>query len=261
MQKADSKLTELATKETWMKNNFILKMHDYIHRPEGKRKYNREMFGEIAPRYDFITRALSFGQDKTWKDELIEQLPEIKNPNCLDVACGTGDITFRLAEKYPAGHVVGLDLTEVMVAIARPRNSFSNIEFTICDMGQTEFADETFDIVTGGYALRNAPDLRKALEEIRRVMKPGGTGAFLDFSKPGNQLLQGFEMLLLKIWGGFWGLALHRNTEVYTYIAESLKQFPDSQQLKQLMKEIGFCNIRSKKHFLGMTETIVVEKI
>lgn len=244
-----------------MRRNFTLKMHDYIHRPEGKRQYNEAMFGEIAPRYDFITRALSFGRDRKWKDDLVGKLPDIGNARCLDLACGTGDITFRLAQKYPEGHVVGLDLTEAMVALARPRNSFGNVEFVIGDMSQTDFADESFEIVTGGYALRNAPDLTKALKEIRRVMKPGGTGAFLDFSKPSNRALQKVELLALKTWGAFWGLALHRNTEVYTYIAESLKQFPDSPKLKELIEQIGFGIIRSEKHFLGMTETIIVEKV
>jgi demethylmenaquinone methyltransferase/2-methoxy-6-polyprenyl-1,4-benzoquinol methylase len=165
-----------------------------------------------------------------------------------------------LAQKYREGHVIGLDLTEAMLTLARRRNSFGNVEFVEGDMSQTEFADESFDIVTGGYALRNAPDLKKALEEIKRVMKPRGTGAFLDFSKTSNRVLQKLELLVLKTWGGFWGLALHRNTEVYTYIAESLKQFPDSSQLKGHLKEIGFGNIRSQKHFLGMTETIIFEK-
>lgn len=243
-----------------MKSKFTLKMHDYIHRPEGKRQYNQAMFGEIAPRYDFITRVLSFRRDTTWKNDLVKKLPEIERPICLDLACGTGDITFRLAQKYPEGHIIGLDLTEAMVARALPRNSFSNVEFIMSDMSKTEFNDESFDIVTGGYALRNAPDLAKALNEIRRVMKPGGTGAFLDFSKPSNRMFQKLELLALKIWGGFWGLTLHRNPEVYTYIAASLNQFPDSRQLKILLENNGFGNIRSEKHFLGMTETIVFEK-
>lgn len=244
-----------------MKSNFTLKMHDYIHRPEGKRQFNEAMFGEIAPRYDFITRALSFGRDKTWKDDLIAELPDAAEARCLDLACGTGDITFRLAQKFRAGHVVGLDLTEGMLELAQERNTFDNIEFVMGDMSETSFADETFEIVTGGYALRNAPDLMKALKEIRRVMKPGGIGAFLDFSKPANRVLQSLELLALKTWGGIWGIVLHRNTEVYTYIAASLKQFPDSPGLKEILKQVGFGVIKSQKHFLGMTETIIVKKL
>jgi demethylmenaquinone methyltransferase/2-methoxy-6-polyprenyl-1,4-benzoquinol methylase len=235
-------------------------MHEHIYCPEGKLKYNRQMFSEIAPRYDFITHALSLGRDSRWKDELVKDLPEAASPACLDLACGTGAITFRLAARYPRGRIVGLDLTEAMLAYARARNSYPNVSFTLQNMCQTGFSDNSFDIVTGGYALRNAPDIMEALAEVRRIMKPGATGVFLDFSKPASRFWQKVEYSLLKIWGGFWGLVLHGNPELYTYIAESLRQFPDTEQLKQYIVEVGFGNIRSKKYYLGMAETIVFEK-
>ena len=243
-----------------MNGRFDLNMHDYIHQAEGKLFFNRQMFSTIAPRYDFITRALSFGRDTSWKNRLVDDLPDSRNAHCLDIACGTGDITFRLAAKYPAGHIVGLDVTEPMIDYARERNTFSNITFTLQDMCRTNFADASFDIVTGGYALRNAPNLEEALIEIRRVMKPGATAAFLDFSKPPNHFLQKTKGLLLKIWGGFWGILLHRNPQLYTYIAKSLKQYPDRNALKQLITKLGFTNIRSRKHFLGFAETLIFQK-
>lgn len=243
-----------------MARRFTLRIHDYIHNPRGKLEYNREVFTEIAPKYNFITRLLSLGADASWKDELVGQLPDVRNPSCLDLACGTGDITFRLAGRYPAGSVVGLDVTAPMLVRARSRNSFTNIHFAAGDMCQTNFDDGSFDIVTGGYALRNAPDLKKALAEIWRVMKPGATAGFLDFSKSPNQLLQRVELALLKAWGGLWGLTLHGNSEVYTYIAESLKQFPDCEQLKQYLRDGGFENIRSRAHFGGITRTVFFEK-
>lgn len=243
-----------------MNSRFDLNMHDYIHQAEGKLFFNKQMFGTIAPRYDFITRVLSFGRDMSWKNRLVNDLPDNKNAHCLDIACGTGDITFRLAAKYPAGHIVGLDVTEPMIDYARERNTFSNITFTIQDMCRTNFADASFDIVTGGYALRNAPNLKQALIEIRRVMKSGATAAFLDFSKPPNRLLQKIKGMLLKFWGGFWGILLHRNPQLYTYIAESLKQYPDRNALRQLITKLGFTNIRSRKHCLGFAETIFFQK-
>lgn len=243
-----------------MNSRFDLNMHDYIHQAEGKLFYNRQMFSTIAPRYDFITRALSFGRDTSWKNRLVNDLPDNKNAHCLDIACGTGDITFRLATKYPAGHIVGLDVTEPMIDYARERNTFSNITFTLQNMCRTNFADASFNIVTGGYALRNAPNLEQALIEIHRVMKPGATAAFLDFSKPPNRFLQKIKGMLLKFWGGFWGILLHRNPQLYTYIAESLKLYPDRIALKQLITKLGFTNIRSRKHFLGFAETISFQK-
>jgi demethylmenaquinone methyltransferase/2-methoxy-6-polyprenyl-1,4-benzoquinol methylase len=115
------------------------------------------------------------------------------------------------------------------------------------------------DVVTGSYALRNAPDLRVALREIRRILKPGGTAAFLDFSKSPNFLSQCFTYRLLKFWGGFWGLLLHGTPEVYAYIAESLDQFPDRAALRDLLTQEGFTNIQSQKFYFGIVELIVFE--
>jgi demethylmenaquinone methyltransferase/2-methoxy-6-polyprenyl-1,4-benzoquinol methylase len=244
-----------------MKKGLTLKMHDHIHSPAGKLLFNEQMFGEIAGKYNFITRVLSFGRDIAWKNELIRHLPEIENPNCLDLASGTGDITFRLAEKYPSGSIIGLDLTEPMIEKARKINKYSNVEFQRGNMCKTNSPDNTFDIITGGYAIRNAPILEEALAEIERIIKPGGTAAFLDFSKVPNKLFQKFEIFLLKLWGGFWGLLLYRNIEVYTYIAESLKQFPDREQLRGLLQKCGFEVIFSKKHYAGLAETIICKKI
>jgi demethylmenaquinone methyltransferase/2-methoxy-6-polyprenyl-1,4-benzoquinol methylase len=243
-----------------MKKGLTLKMHDHIHHPEGKLLFNEQMFGEISGKYDFITRALSLGRDTAWKKELIRHLPEIQSPSCLDLASGTGDITFRLAEKYPSGKVIGLDLTKPMLEKARKTNKYSNVEFQHGNMCKTDFPDNSFDIITGGYAIRNAPVLQKALTEIARIIKPGGTAAFLDFSKGPNKLFQKSEIFLLKLWGGFWGLILHRNIEIYTYIAESLKQFPDREQLKGLLRKDGFEIIFSKKHYAGLAETIICKK-
>jgi demethylmenaquinone methyltransferase/2-methoxy-6-polyprenyl-1,4-benzoquinol methylase len=243
-----------------MSSRFDLNMHDYIHQAEGKLFFNKQLFSKIAPRYDFTNRILSFGRDTSWKNRLVNDLPDNKNANCLDIACGTGDITFLLAAKYPAGRIVGLDVTEPMIDYARERNTFSNITFTLQDMCRMNFADDSFDIVTGGYALRNSPNLEQALLEIRRVMKQGAIAAFLDFSKPPERYLQITKGMLLKFWGGFWGILLHRNPQLYTYIAESLKQYPDRNALKQLITKLGFTNIRSNKHFLGFAETIFFQK-
>lgn len=234
-------------------------MHDYIP-PENKLLLNQRLFSIIAPKYNLTNRIMSFDRDRVWKNQLVEELPDVKTPCCLDIACGTGDITFLMAAKYPAGHIVGLDVTEPMIDYARKLNTFSNITFTLQDMCRMNFADASFDIVTGGYALRNAPNLEGALIEIRRVMKPGASAAFLDFSKPPNHFLQKTKGMLLKFWGGFWGLFLHRNPQLYTYIAESLKLYPDRNALKQLISKLGFTNIRSRKHFLGFAETIIFQK-
>lgn len=178
----------------------------------------------------------------------------------MDIACGTGDISFLLAEKYPQGRIVGLDIARPMLDIARGRNVRQNVIFTSRDMGHLDFAPQSVDIVTGGYALRNAPDLAVAIDEIHRILKPGGTAAFLDFSKPDSRFLQQLEYWLLKIWEGLWGILLHRNHEVYSYIAESLRLFPERERLREILRDKGFTMTLSRLYFLGITELLVVEK-
>ena len=241
-------------------SRFTLKLGDHLDSADQKRFYNTQLFTEIAPRYDLITRALSFWRDALWKKDLIAALPSLVEPFCLDLACGTGDITVLLAHKYPKGHVVGLDITEPMLDLARARGTSPNVQFVNQDMGYLQFAPESADIVSGGYALRNAPDLGTTVDEIRKVLKPGGVAAFLDFSKPTGPFPQYLEYWLLKVWAGFWGILLHRNHEVYGYIAESLRRFPDRRVLRRMFREKGFKVISSKLYLFGITELLVVRK-
>jgi ubiquinone/menaquinone biosynthesis methyltransferase len=243
-----------------MSEPFTLKLSDHLDSATKKKYYNEQLFSEIAPRYDFITRALSFWCDASWKQDLIASLPAREKPFCVDLACGTGDITLLLARKYPQGHVVGLDITEAMLALARKRSDSPNVQFVNQDMSVLPFDANSADIISGGYALRNAPDLGTTLDEIHRVLKPGGVAAFLDFSKPVGRFSQHLEYWVLKLWSGFWGILLHRNHEVYGYIAESLRRFPDRGTLQRLLREKGFSVVTSRLYFFGITELLVIEK-
>lgn len=163
---------EVSTWPEALTPRFTLKLGDHLDSADKKRFYNEQLFTEIAPRYDFVACALSFWRDAAWKRDLIAALPGQEKPFCLDLACGTGDIALLLAEKYPPGEVVGLDITEPMLALARARSTRPNVRFINQDMGALPFGPATVDIVSGGYALRNAPDLGKTLDEIHRVLKP-----------------------------------------------------------------------------------------
>ena len=242
-----------------MTRTFTLKFSDHANQPDRKRLYNERLFSEVAPKYDFITKALSLGRDAAWKRHLVNALPEgIARPRCVDLACGTGDVSLLLAERYPQGTVTGIDLTESMLELAKQRQIPANLSFTQCDMCDTGIESGSIDIVTGSYALRNSPDLDKALTEIRRILKPGGVAAFLDFSKPSMRSLQRAEYWLLKSWGSFWGVALHGNHEVYAYIAESLASFPDRTHLHERVSSCGFTMITARRFFCGILEMLVL---
>lgn len=243
-----------------MSQRFTLRIGDYLKTPEGKKYFNEEVFSVIAPRYNFITRALSLWRDGSWKRDLVAVLPSVQAPLCLDLASGTGDIAFLLAMRYAHASIIGIDITDAMLNRARQRNHHSNVCFVNQNMGCLDFPDESFDIITGGYALRNAPDLDSVLVEIHRVLKTNGVCAFLDFSKPPGKLLQRVEYWLLKVWTGFWGLLLHRNTEVYGYIAESLLLYPDRAELRHILTRNNFTVVTSCLYFFGIIELLVVSK-
>ncbi|MCA1810014.1 MAG: class I SAM-dependent methyltransferase [Lentisphaerae bacterium] len=243
-----------------MKRTAPLCSRQRLANPELKRALNREIFTTVAPHYQTITSLLSFNRDRVWKKLLVQSLPPMATPICLDLACGTGDITRLLADKYPDGRIIGMDITEAMLELARRRQAPAAIEFHCRDMAQTGLEADAVDIITGGYALRNAGDLPSALAEIFRVLKPGGWAAFLDFSKPRSRILQRLESGLLTFWGGLWGWAFHRNPGIYTYIAQSLAQHPDRARLHQLFRDQGFEIHSSSLHFFGVIECLTVRK-
>ena len=141
-----------------------LKIKDFdLTDSASKRYFNRFLFTEVAPKYHIATQFLSFGRDKSWKKKMIKKLPKKEKAVCLDIACGTGDISFLLAKKYKDSEIIGIDFNEKMIDIANKllEYKYNNIKFKVADMGDTAFNSEQFDIITGGYALRNAPDLKK----------------------------------------------------------------------------------------------------
>src|SRR5688572_2022927 len=165
-----------------------------IATPDGKRRYVRQLFATIADRYDFITRFLSYGQDRRWKRRLIQLAALRPADRVLDLACGTGDLIFAAVPHV--ARAVGLDLTFRMVqlatrrATAGPPSAGPAPHFVTGDMLALPFPDGSFDVVTTGYGLRNVPDLDRALVEIRRVLAPGGRVLSLDFNRPGNPVVR-----------------------------------------------------------------------
>jgi demethylmenaquinone methyltransferase/2-methoxy-6-polyprenyl-1,4-benzoquinol methylase len=227
-----------------------------LRRPASKRDYNRRVFRAVAPRYAVITRLLSFGMDAWWKRTLVARLPSAVawpqsgvSPRALDLACGTGDISLLLARRLPGGRVEGLDLSPAMLARARRRAGYrraaGGLRYRLGDLGRLPYPAESFHLVTGGYALRNAPELERCLREVFRVLRRGGSAAFLEFNRSPVPWLGRLQVRLLSAWGGLWGLLLHGNPEVYAYIAETLAMFPDRLSFERLLRELGFRKVRS----------------
>lgn len=237
---------------------FSLKPRTLLSDPASKRELNKTLFEVVAPGYDRITRRLSFNRDHRWKDSLIALLPRKRHPVCVDLACGTGDLMKRLAARYPDASILGIDITPAMIAQAGTVRASARCRFKVGDMAATGLPAASVDIVTGGYALRNAGNLDEALAEIARILKPDGVAAFLDFSKPSFRPVQWLTAGLLRSWGGFWGWRVHRNPDVYGYIADSLNHYPDRRALTARLRAAGLHTQKRRLFFGGIIEARLV---
>ena len=212
-----------------------------ISTPDGKQRYVRRLFATIADRYDFITRFLSYGQDRRWKRRLIALAGIGPSDRVLDLACGTGDILFE-AQRYGPRLGVGLDLTFRMTQLARQRNSQSTV--LVGDMQALPFGAGAFDVVTTGYGLRNVPRLPVSVREIHRVLAPGGRMLSLDFNRPDNPVVRTAYLGYLTVVGSLLGLALHRDADTYRYIPESIRNYPGAEAVGRLLEAEGFSEVR-----------------
>jgi demethylmenaquinone methyltransferase/2-methoxy-6-polyprenyl-1,4-benzoquinol methylase len=208
----------------------------------------RAMFGEIAPRYDFVTRIFSYGMDGRWKRAGVAEVALPEDAVVLDLAAGTGDFSQLVMERLPKARAVAVDLTEPMLRVARERG----VREPVCgDSGSLPFADGSFDCVFIGYGLRNFPNLPGALREIERVTRPGGKIVSLDFFLPANPIFRRGYLTYLFAQGALWGLLLHGRPRTYTYIPDSLKSFISIDKFSDLLSENGYEKIKTRSFILG----------
>ncbi len=223
----------------------MLKMNlqEHITSKQKKQMYVDQMFEKIAPVYDSFTVFFSYGMDRRWKRDLVNILDLKGNERVLDLACGTGDITFALGERLNNGKAFGMDILQAMIDIAeskRKAKNISNVEFCCADILNMPFDDSSFDHITCGYALRNVPDIELALNQISRVLKPGGRFLSLDFSHPNNKIYRWLYFNYLIVTGSLAGYLVHGDPDVYRYIPESLKLYPGQRNVQKMMDRQGF---------------------
>jgi demethylmenaquinone methyltransferase / 2-methoxy-6-polyprenyl-1,4-benzoquinol methylase len=214
--------------------------------PDVKRRYVQGLFTTIADRYDLITRLLSFGRDAAWKARVLDLVRVQPGERVLDLACGTGDLTFGAANA--GGRVIGLDFAARMLTRAKLREASDrragHIDWLLADMTKLPAKSNSVDVVTTGYGLRNVPDLTTALTEIHRVLKPGGRMCSLDFDRPEARWLRTIYLAYLDVVGAGLGWVLHRNPDTYRYIPASIRRYPGSRAVAAQMTSIGFSDVR-----------------
>jgi demethylmenaquinone methyltransferase / 2-methoxy-6-polyprenyl-1,4-benzoquinol methylase len=219
-----------------------LNMQEHIASPAKKQLYVNQVFDTVAPRYDLVTTLLSCGQDRRWKQRLVALADVQPHHQVLDLACGTGDITFLVAGQLDGrGQATGVDITPGMVAQARRKGlQEPRVRFETGDICRLEYPEGAFDRITAGYGVRNVPDIHCLLNEVFRLLKPGGRFLSLDFGKPEGRFYRKACLGYLSATGSVLGWLLHRDADVYRYIAESLIHYPGQHGVRKMMEVAGF---------------------
>jgi ubiquinone/menaquinone biosynthesis methyltransferase len=235
-------------------------LRDAIATPEGKRTYVRRLFATIADRYDLITVLLSYGQDRRWKKRLVAMASVRSGMRAVDLATGTGDIAFGLAEA--GATVVGIDVTHRMIEIANSKalQVSRGPSFLVGDMIALPLAANSVDRVTAGYGLRNVPDLRVAIDEIHRVLKTGGMMLSLDFNRPANPIVRAVYLAYLNVTGAALGWLLHRDPDTYRYIPASIRNYPGAAGVAHMLEAQGFDRVEYTPVLLGLMAIHVARK-
>ena len=198
----------------------------------------RSMFDRIAPMYDVMNRVMTAGLDVRWR-RLTAEAAVRRGDRVLDAACGTGDLA--LADvKAGAGRVTGLDFSAEMLARARKKSA--SIEWIQGDMLALPFAAETFDAATVGFGVRNVANLELGLQELRRVLRPGGRLAILEITQPRGALRSFYSLWFDRIIPAL-GKVLPGG-DAYTYLPASVKRFPTAERLADMLREAGFTDVR-----------------
>ncbi|MFI5390450.1 MAG: bifunctional demethylmenaquinone methyltransferase/2-methoxy-6-polyprenyl-1,4-benzoquinol methylase UbiE [Bacteriovoracales bacterium] len=224
-----------------------------------------KIFDEIAYTYDFLNHFLSFGIDLYWRKKFLKNLPEIEKISVLDLATGTGDVPIVLAKEPRIVSVKGIDRSKKMVALGNfkitKKNLSKKVTLEMGDGVEIPFPDNTFDLVTISFGIRNFSDPQKSLNNILRVLKPGGRLLIMEFAIPKNLLIRKIYFLYFRNILPFIGNLLSRHGDAYSYLNETVEDFPHGEEFKKLVDAAGFANTSFQGFTFGIVNLYRGDKI
>ena len=223
------------------------------------------MFDRIASRYDLANRLLSFGQDISWRKKLAELLPDRQSQSILDLATGTGDVLLSLV-KYSKKirYGIGLDMSSKMLAEARrklPGSTISeNLSLVRADATSIPCCDNSFDVVTIAFGIRNVTDVKKSLSEMHRVLNDSGKVLILEFSLPPNFLIRKLHLFYLRYLLPAIGGLISGDNAAYHYLNRTIESFPYGSDFLKLLDEAGFKSTKAHPLTFGVATIYEGEK-
>lgn len=231
---------------------------------DSKTEQVRDMFDAIAPAYDFMNRAMTFGIDRIWRRIAVGMIRKYRPSSVLDVATGTGDLAFLLCRMLKPARVVGIDLSANMLAEARAKAAKKGLSgvvgFSVADCLALPFADGEFDAATVAYGVRNFEHLEQGYAEMWRVLRPGGVLCVIELSTPRNPLAAAFYRFYTRRVIPFAGRRISKDPRAYTYLPESIAAAPQGKDMTAIMERVGFCNCRFRRLTFGVCTIYLGEK-
>lgn len=229
-----------------------------------KKKQVEEMFDNISENYDGLNRVISFGTDVKWRKKVIGLVKQSGANGVLDIATGTGDLAIQIAAETNADKIVGLDLSEGMLAVGRKKIAAKQFEDRIemiqGDSENLPFDDNSFDAITVAFGVRNFENLEKGLKEINRVLRPGGIFVVLETSVPtrfpykqGYSFYSGYILPLI-------GKLFSKDKQAYSYLSKSAASFPFGQDFNNILAKSGFNKVNDDPQTFGVATIYTASK-
>ena len=221
------------------------------------------MFDDISPKYDFLNHFLSFGIDYSWRKRLVRMLAERKPVSVLDVATGTGDLAIAIAPLNPQ-KISGIDISEKMLEVARVKLAEKGLDKLItlrrADAEKIPFSDNSYDAITVAFGVRNYENLEKGLQEMKRVLKPGGVMLILEFSHPSSFPMKQLYGIYSRFVIPVMGRIISGNSKAYSYLPESVAAFPSGKDFLDILVKLGFAHPQQVQLSMGIASIYVAEK-
>jgi len=222
-----------------------------------KKEQVASMFNNISKTYDFLNHFMSLGIDIIWRKKAVRELKSLQPRVMLDVATGTGDFAFEAIKILKPEKIIGVDISEGMLEVARKKIHDRNLEHVFSvQLGDSEglhFDDDHFDAITVAFGVRNYENLQKGLEDMYRVLRPGGKIVILEFSKPrAFPIKQGYNFYFKYITPAL-GKLFSKDSRAYTYLPESVSAFPDGKEFIALMDQVGYKHTKDRRLTFGIS--------
>lgn len=229
-----------------------------------RKKESYKIFNEIAGTYDLLNHTLSLGIDIYWRNKLLKHLPKKESINALDLATGTGDVPLTLIKDERIKKITGLDLSKGMVDIGiekvKKKGLDKKINLMIGDAVNIPAADNSFDLTTISFGIRNFSDPQKSLHDIHRVLKKDGRVMIMEFAIPANPIVKAVYFFYFRHFLPVIGNLVSKHKDAYTYLNKTVEEFPYGDEFLKLMQNAGFKNLRKQSLTFGIAMLYIGDK-